>query len=214
MLWENFLSNKGNLIHKWKYYFPAYERHFHEYINKSIVFFEIGVSKGGSLDLWTRYFGPLATIVGIDIDPSCVKFDNRFHKVRIGDQSDKKFLQSLIEEFGRPDIVIDDGSHKMHDMRNSFLYLFPLLNNNGVYLVEDLHTCYWPDWGGGLKKPGTFIEFCKELLDILHAQHNGIQIPPTHCFESIFSMTFYDSLVFFEKKLKSKNVSMMSPAPK
>jgi hypothetical protein len=38
-----------------------------------------------------------------------------------------------------------------------------------VYLVEDLHTAYWDEFGGGLKKEGTFIEFCKGLIDELNA---------------------------------------------
>lgn len=52
---------------KWAHYFPIYERHFSWYVNKSLTFLEIGVARGGSLQMWQRYFGPLAKIVGIDI---------------------------------------------------------------------------------------------------------------------------------------------------
>jgi hypothetical protein len=39
----------------------------------------------------------------------------------------------------------------------------------GVYLCEDTHTSYWPDFGGGLRKEGTFIERTKGLIDSIHA---------------------------------------------
>ena len=32
-----------------------------------MTFLEIGVSLGGSLEMWRNYFGPEATIVGLDI---------------------------------------------------------------------------------------------------------------------------------------------------
>lgn len=32
---------------------------------------EIGVSKGGSLEIWKKYFGESALIYGIDIDERC-----------------------------------------------------------------------------------------------------------------------------------------------
>ena len=68
-LWQNFLAHDGKLIHKWTHYFGAYERHFAGFRGKSMTFLEIGVSEGGSLQMWQRYFGPYARIVGIDIDP-------------------------------------------------------------------------------------------------------------------------------------------------
>ena len=70
-LWQDFLTNDGKLIHKWVHYFGIYERHFSWFRGKSVTFLEIGVSKGGSLQMWQRSYGPLARIDGIDIDPSC-----------------------------------------------------------------------------------------------------------------------------------------------
>ena len=39
------------------------------------------------------------------------------------------------------DIILDDGSHSNKDVINSFELLFPLLNDNGLYIVEDT-ICY------------------------------------------------------------------------
>ena len=113
-LWQDFLLNQDKRIHKWVHYFPIYERHFSSWRNKSLTFLEIGVAGGGSLQMWQRFFGPLARIIGIDINPKCVEHSAPGIFVRIGDQSDPKFLKEIIEEFGVPDIILDDGSHKMH----------------------------------------------------------------------------------------------------
>jgi hypothetical protein len=32
-LWAEFLNHRGRGIHKWKHYFPVYERHFSRYVN-------------------------------------------------------------------------------------------------------------------------------------------------------------------------------------
>lgn len=112
--------------------------------------FEIGVAQGGSVEMWRRYFGPYAQIVGIDINPDCKGLESDQISIRIGDQADAAFLDQLIEEFGHPDVVIDDGSHRMSDISNTFEFLYPKVSPNGVYFVEDLHTCYWPEYEGGL----------------------------------------------------------------
>ena len=109
---------------------------------------EIGVSRGGSLQMWQRFLGPMATLVGIDIDASCAKHEDDNIFVRIGDQSDKSFLQSVSQEFGPPDIVIDDGSHVMSHINATFEYFYPRLPKNGIYIVEDLHTAYWEEFEG------------------------------------------------------------------
>ncbi len=70
-LWQDFLTNDQKIIRKWVHYFPIYERHFSSWRNKSTTFIEIGVSHGGSLQMWQRFFGPLSKIIGIDINPQC-----------------------------------------------------------------------------------------------------------------------------------------------
>ena len=59
------------LLHKWDHYFDIYEIHFNRYVNKELVLLEIGVSHGGSLQMWRKYFGEKIKIYGVDIDPRC-----------------------------------------------------------------------------------------------------------------------------------------------
>ncbi len=198
-LWSEFLTNEGRPIHKWTHYFPIYERHFGRFVNRTATFIEIGVSKGGSLQLWKRYLGPFARIVGIDIDPACKAMEEDQVSIRIGDQSDPGFLQQIIGEFGAPDVILDDGSHKMSHIAATFDYLYPRMDKNGVYLVEDLHTAYWKEFEGGLNRAGSFIEQCKKLIDELNADHTRGAVPSTVFSKTTHSMNFYDSVVVFER---------------
>ncbi len=198
-LWQDFLTNDQKIINKWIQYFPIYERHFLSWRNKSITFLEIGVGTGGSLQMWQRFFGPMAKIVGIDIRPECGQHEEPGIFVRIGDQSDQGFLQSVIDEFGVPDIVLDDGSHRMDDVTSTFQFFYPLMHKNAIYMVEDMHTCYWDEFGGGINRPDTFINFAKHCVDRLNADHSRGKLRPDFITRQTLGISFYDSIVCFEK---------------
>jgi SAM-dependent methyltransferase len=198
-LWSEFLTNEQRLIHKWKHYFPIYESHFGRFINRDVVLLEIGCGEGGSLQLWKRFLGPHARIVGVDIKPECESFEEDQISIRIGDQSDKSFLAKITNEFGVPDIVLDDGSHMMSHINATFEALYPAMSRNSVYMVEDLHTAYWQEYEGGLRRKNSFIETCKDLIDELNADHSRGALPATDFTRSTLSMHFYDSVVVFEK---------------
>lgn len=208
-LWSDFLTNDKRIIHKWKHYFPVYERHFKDFLYKPLTFVEIGCGVGGSLQMWKRYFGPYARIIGIDINPACKGFEEDQIEVRIGDQSDREFLKRIVDEFGAPDIVLDDGSHKMSHICASFQFLYPQVAKNGIYMVEDLHAAYQEEYEGGLRRPDTFIELCKSLVDELNADHTRGDLPPTEFTKSTLSMHFYDMVVVFER-----GVHTMKMAPR
>lgn len=198
-LWSEFLNNKQRSIDKWTHYFAAYERHFARYQNRPLLFLEIGCGRGGSAQMWKRYFGPHAQIVGLDINPECKTFEEHQIEIRIGSQSDTAFLESVLAEFGTPDIVLDDGSHRMPDVVETFRFLYPRTARDGVYMVEDLHTAYWDEFGGGLRRDGTFIELTKSLIDELNAEWTRDALPATDFTRSTLSMHVYDSLIGFER---------------
>ena len=169
------------------------------------MFLEIGAGQGGSSQMWKHYFGPAAQIVSIDIRPECAAFADEQVAIRIGDQSDPVFLQSVVDEFGAPDVVLDDGSHQVAHVNASFDHLYPSMPREALYMVEDTHAAYWTAWGGGLRKPGTFIERMKTLVDELHADnpHNAAQadqeIPGSVISRMTRGVHFHDSLVVVEK---------------
>lgn len=206
-LWSDFLTNRERSVHKWMHYFPAYERHFARFVNTDVVMIEIGSGDGGSAQMWKRYFGPHARIYSLDIRPAVANYAEDQIEFRIGDQGDVEFLARVIKETGPPDVILDDGSHKMQHMLASFEFLYPLVSKNGVYAIEDMHTCYWPAYGGGLRAPESFMEHCKTLIDELNADFTKGALAPNAFTRSTLSMHFYDSMVFFEKGRPLKKTS-------
>lgn len=200
-LYAEFLNNTGNRCYKWLHYFPIYEKYFSRLTNQDCNVLEIGVSHGGSLMLWKKYLGHRSRIVGIDINENCTKYaDANFDiHVRIGDQENLSFLEDIVKEFGMFDIIIDDGGHKMSQISTSFKFLYPYLNKNGFYLVEDLHTCYWAEYGGSANNPNTFINISKNIIDELNADHSRGKVPKTSFSKDTYGIYFHDSIIVFEK---------------
>ncbi|MDR0305574.1 MAG: hypothetical protein LBI42_01925 [Chitinispirillales bacterium] len=148
MLFHDFLTNEQNVLSKGSHYFPIYEKHLKKIVNSSVNFWEIGVHRGGSLQMWKRYLGPFAKIIGIDISRHCKLYEENQINICIGDQTDTAFLQSIIDKYGPPDVVLDDGSHVMKHVCATFDFLYDKVTKNGVYMVEDLCCAYWDELGG------------------------------------------------------------------
>ncbi len=130
-----FCAHQGRTLEKWVHYLDVYQRYFAAYRNTPVKMLEIGVSGGGSLELWRTYFGESATIFGIDINPDCANRVTSPNQVRIGSQADPDFLRKVANEIGELDIVLDDGSHFGRHQQVSFEVLFPFLRNGGLYLI-------------------------------------------------------------------------------
>jgi len=209
---EIFLENTGPGILKWLHYLPIYDRLFGQYAGRPVKMLEIGVLAGGSMQMWRTYFGPLATIFGIDINPDCASYGGLAGQVRIGSQDDPDFLRAVVAEMGGIDIVLDDGSHVASHQRASFDVLFPLLNDGGLYVIEDLHTAYWPDYEGGLKRNGTGIEFLKDKIDAMHEHYftKGANQPDRMA--PIASIQFFDSIAAIEKHRQLPRHLAISPS--
>jgi len=196
-----FRNNNSRLIHKLSHYFDIYERHFNRFRDKEIVVLEIGVSQGGSLQMWKHYFGDKAKIYGIDINPKCKLLEEKNIEVFIGSQSDRKFLKQVVKEIPEIDILIDDGGHGMKQQIVSFEELFNHVKVDGVYLCEDLCTSYWLNFGGGYKRRGTFIEYTKNFIDYLNAFHSRQKKLKVNSFtKTVDSIHYYDSVIVIEKR--------------
>lgn len=198
-----FTENTDKSIHKWQHYFDVYDRHFSRFRGTDVHVVELGVSEGGSLQMWKEYFGSNCKIYGVDINPYCKELEEERVKVFIGDQEDREFLRSLAQEIPRIDILIDDGGHRMQQQINTFEELFPYISTNGVYLCEDMHSSYWKGWGGGgYKKRGTFIEYTKNFIDYINAWHSQTpRLSVTDFTRSARSLHFYDSMLVIEKDI-------------
>lgn len=209
---QYFTDNTGRLIHKWQHYFDVYDRHFARFRGTDVCVLEFGVYQGGSLQMWKDYFGPQAKIYGVDINEHCKVAEEDQVEVIIGDQEDRAFLKSLAESIPRIDILIDDGGHKMRQQIATFEELFPHVQPNGVYLCEDLHTSYWESYGGGYRKPGSFIEYSKDFIDSINAwladQPDSLKV--SEFTRTVTSLHYYDSILVVEKGAHDAPVNMKS----
>lgn len=191
-----FAENKGRVCHKWMHYLPVYDRFFAAYKNKPINILEVGVSHGGALEIYSDYFHPESNIVGVDIEPLCKSIEGGNIKIFTGSQSDRQFMESIPFEF---DIIIDDGSHLQSDIKETFNIMFPKLKTGGLYFVEDLHTAYWADYGGGLRRQGTFIEDTKWMIDDVNGHHVRQPGYPNRYTHQVKGIYITDSIVIIEK---------------
>lgn len=206
------LNNSHKRMDKWIHYFDIYERHFARFRGKSPVMMEIGVMGGGSLAMWKDYFGSGCQIIGLDINAECKQHECDGIEIFIGSQDDHLLIDGIFSKYPRIDIVLDDGSHMMHHLSKSFEMLYENLSDNGVYVVEDTHTCYWEEYGGGLDREGSFMELVKSKLDDLNAIHTRGRLPVSKFTRTTDSITCYDSVVVFERRRQAHRQSLITHA--
>jgi 23S rRNA U2552 (ribose-2'-O)-methylase RlmE/FtsJ len=164
-----------------------------------VRFLEIGVSKGGSMQMWRKYFGKEAVIFGIDIEKNCLEFQGINGEVRIGSQDDPDFLNSVVAEMGGVDVILDDGSHVMKHIMTSLSCLLPQLEDGGIYMIEDLHTAYWRNFGGGLRSKMNFFNIVRSLTDDMHSWYHQRSLKHQEISKHCRSIHIYDSIVVIEK---------------
>jgi len=121
-------------------------------------------------------------------------------------------IGQVLEKYPRLDVVLDDGSHKMPHMIRSLELLYDHLAPRGVYMVEDTHTCYWPEYEGGLKQPGSFMEFVKDRLDDINAAHSRDALPVSSFTRTTDAICCYDSIVVFERRPQGARQAPMTKA--
>ncbi len=155
---------------------------------------------GNSLRMWRAYF-PKARIFGIDIHDKSFH-DERRIKTFKGSQADPEFLNRVMNEMGKVDIIIDDGSHISEHAIFTFRHLFPRLADGGLYFVEDTQTSYWADWGGDeteRNNPATTMGFFKSLVDGLNWVEYRGEYSPTYLDTNIQSISFFHNLIAIRK---------------
>jgi hypothetical protein len=192
------------------HYFDIYEQHFGKFVGKKPVVVEVGICRGGSAEMWQKYFGPGATIVGIDIDPNSFKPEIQTPGcIQVnGSQADPAFWDKFLKEYPQIDVFLDDGSHVCSHQILTLQKVWPHISNGGVYMCEDTHTNYWPEYGGGLKNPSTFLQYAKLVSDTMNKEYyRGLDQHPDNMmfadfYKDLIGMHFYDSVVVMDKNVK------------
>lgn len=224
-LFELYDEHVGKSSDKWSIYLETYHETLSHLQSSAINFLEIGVQNGGSLEIWDKYFPNARNIVGCDINEKCalLEYNNDKIKVVIDDSSTQNAKNKIANISSDFNVIIDDGSHNSSDIIKSFLLYFPMIEENGYYIIEDLHCSYWENFEGGLYDPYSSMAFLKKLADIPNYEHWGIDksastyLKPFYehynCsafdqvdYSQIHSVQFVNSLCIIRKNIKDENV--------
>jgi len=141
-LGEKYNTDKHDEIHSFagKTYLDVYEDHFSSIKDSTTCLLELGVLHGKSLMMWRDYFQN-AQIWGLDIDPSTKQDYGKRIDVIIGNQCNKNDLDRVAVGQGF-DIIIDDASHLVDHIIQSFKLLWPRIKTKGYYCIEDTGCSY------------------------------------------------------------------------
>lgn len=215
---EAFYSERQYVSDKYEHYFDIYDEVMIPFYQKDVNYLEIGVQNGGGLEIARKLFGPGSKIFGVDVDRRCAVHTERglADRMVIGTQAGPetlKLTKSLAPHF---DIILDDGSHRQHDIISTFIDLFPKISNNGVYIIEDTHSIYDHSINDGFYGISAYDYFCalarRLPIEFADPKKRGTKFrsePSTRSDEkrdylarTIHSVMFYDSIIVIKKRFK------------
>lgn len=224
-IWKD---HEGQLADKWESYLHIYSRVFAEYRRHSMTrLLEIGVLNGGSLQIWSEYFGPgRAEVVGMDISREiCERLDPAEEtlgediSLECMDATEPSQMSSFSKEQEPFDIIIDDASHRSADIIKTFQLLFPLLSPGGTYSIEDLDESYqnWVPAGTKIATVHTALSYFTRLIDLVNVFLLTTQNPlPSKLNQDeiyycrwLESVQFHDGVIILRKRTRPRDTPPM-----
>jgi len=129
-------------------YIDLYQSLFEKKKDTATNILEIGISSGGSIQLWKDYFTN-ATVYGLDImnmsDVWSEIKDNPRIKLytSVDAYNNDFFINIFLNSSRRFDIVLDDGPHTKESMIIFIRNFSRLLTDDGILVVEDVQYLDW-----------------------------------------------------------------------
>src|SRR5947207_5932699 len=208
-------------------YLEVYDPILSRLTEKDVKLLEIGIHRGGSLELWRDYF-PRGIIVGIDLElPESFILGERIQLFK-GSQADTQFLSQVATSTAPEgfDIIIDDASHNGELTKTTFWHLFHHhLKPGGLYAIEDWGTGYLGDFPDGKRfdpKPSILepfpchshgmVGFVKELVDEQCAGSIALGRHEQFRLSNFESLRITEGVVFVTKMAPSLSASP-NPVP-
>ena len=196
------------LHHKYHEIYPLF---IHKFYDTEGGIIEIGVETFSSIKMWIDLFKNMH-IYGFDIN-----IDNygEKHSIFKGDQSKELDLNNFISIINKPIYFInDDGSHIPEHQLLTFNKLFPILEDGGIYIIEDIETSYWKKNGlygyntnYGYKHQNSIVEIFKNIIDCVNSEFilQKIETPVEHL-DNIKMITFAYNCIIIEKGTRDKRI--------
>lgn len=186
---EFYVTDKRPSEHNYVRYYDTY---FSRARSSSLSLMEIGILEhpdkanrpfgAASLQMWADYF-PNASIFGMDI-VDLRHLERERIRIFVGDQSNPNNLNEVfISNNLKPNIIIDDGSHRIPHQQLTFGAIFKYLASGGFYVIEDVVQFDLHKSDGGLiATPARF-----------HGDENAVPMTNTSVSrnqENLYSTTF------------------------
>lgn len=124
---------------------------------------------GASLRVWRDYF-PNAIIYGADIDEDILFSEERITTFQV-DQTNPGSVRGMWEKIGgKVDLIIDDGLHAFEAGKTLFENSIDRLEDNGVYIIEDVFPSDLRKYEKFFSNTGYFVDFA-----ILHRENSKLK---------------------------------------
>lgn len=186
-------STDKSILHT--YVTGFYENEFLKYKNKKINLLEIGISRGGSIKLWSEYFTKANNIIGIDINPQ--EIESQYKNIEgtqyiFGDA----YTAEMADKIPKLDIFLDDGPHSKESQINSIKYYLPKVKSGGVFIIEDVSDIglvkSFDEEVNNIKEDDSFFNYEIEHVDLRYLKNK-------------FGDHRFDDLLYVVRKTKKTN---------
>ena len=136
------LSDKGDRHPSHNhFYIDIYDEIISPMKDEPVQLFEIGISTGASLVLWSQYLKN-GIITGLDKNiPQRIDYLNTLPNVNIiqGPAYEEYAVNKLCESLPLQDVLIEDGSHLIEDQIRAIHLYHRLVKPGGYFIVEDIY---------------------------------------------------------------------------
>lgn len=159
-LFKHYGSDKSSEGHGFSNYYTDYLKNLKD---KDISILEIGSYAGSSAAAFVKYL-PKASIYCFDVNISKFEYLSKNIHVHGLDINNQNKVEEVIKFIGNGkkenifDLIIDDGSHLLSDIKKNFLFFFNLINPGGYYVIEDFNQPKYYEGANDLKKNEQLID--------------------------------------------------------
>lgn len=139
---ENYNTNKFSK-YKIGYIHAFYNDLFTDIKKDFLDILEIGIHNGDSIRLWDDFFCN-GNIICLDINKN-EKTEDLEHREKVTCLYEDAYSLQTVKKLSAKkfDIIIDDGPHTLESFEFFIDFYFPLLKDNGIFIIEDIIDTSW-----------------------------------------------------------------------
>lgn len=133
------LESDKTLHHGYQRFYPYFLEPLRSIENLKML--ELGYDNGHSIGIWQNYFeNPSIDSIDIIENPNDNRLANYFNVNQDKPDELDLFVKNNLSKYH---FIIDDASHIPTHQWNTFIRFFNILEETGVYIIEDTETNFW-----------------------------------------------------------------------